>query len=378
MNDLSRIRKPVKRSGAERYLRLTLLSFAVSVVLTRLFLALTGYPQVGGGSLHIAHVLWGGLLLFVASILPLILSNRWAYTLDAALAGVGVGLFIDEVGKFITQTNDYFYPAAAPIIYAFFLLIVLVYLQVRRAPRQDARTELYHALDGLSEVLDHDLDADEQAGLEKRLERVAESAADPELARLAAALLDFVRSETTRITLPVPGWQAHMQRRLLAAERRWVSERRLRSLLVVLLTLLGLWALTDLVLFAAAAIHAGNVTRALDVLVLTGRVIDVQSLSWFLVRTALDALVGLLFLVGAALLGTGRERQGVTFATYGLLLALTTVDLLIFYLDQFTAVLGALAQLGALLGVVYYRRRYVAPAVAGQIARDQVTDTAGG
>jgi len=61
------IRKPVKREDAEQYLVITLLSFAASVILIRLFLELTGYPQVGNSELHIAHVLWGGLLLFAAS-----------------------------------------------------------------------------------------------------------------------------------------------------------------------------------------------------------------------------------------------------------------------------------------------------------------------
>ena len=57
---ITRILKPVERLGAERYLRLMLLAFAASVILTRLFLSLTGYPQVGNGTLHIAHLLWGG------------------------------------------------------------------------------------------------------------------------------------------------------------------------------------------------------------------------------------------------------------------------------------------------------------------------------
>ena len=173
MNTLfSRVPAPVKRAGAPRYLRFSLLSFAATVILVRLFLAMTGYPQLGSGTLHIAHVLWGGLLLFIAALLPLILANRWVYTVSGVLSGMGAGLFIDEVGKFITRNYDYFYPPAAPIIYGFFLLTVLLYFEVRRRPARDPRTELYHALDGLEEVLDHDLSTLERAEVEGQLARV--------------------------------------------------------------------------------------------------------------------------------------------------------------------------------------------------------------
>jgi hypothetical protein len=53
-----RLRQPVRREGAERYLFLTLVSFAATVLATRGFLELTGYPRIGGGELHIAHALW--------------------------------------------------------------------------------------------------------------------------------------------------------------------------------------------------------------------------------------------------------------------------------------------------------------------------------
>ena len=130
-NGTERMRKPLKRKKAEQYLLFTLLSFATTVILIRLFLSLSGYPQVGNDTLHIAHAIWGGLLLFIASLLSLLFVNRWVYTIGALLAGAGIGLFIDEVGKFITQNNDYFFPAAAPIIYAVFLLTALLYFQVR-------------------------------------------------------------------------------------------------------------------------------------------------------------------------------------------------------------------------------------------------------
>ena len=169
---VSRIWKPVQRKGADRYLRLNILSFAASVTLTRLLLELTGYPQLGNESLHLAHVLYGGVLLYASSVLPLLYANRWAYTWSAIISGVGVGLFIDEVGKFITQANDYFFPAAAPIIYACFLLTVLLYLRVSREFPLDARAEFYAVLETLSEVLDHDLGREEHRDLCGRLSRI--------------------------------------------------------------------------------------------------------------------------------------------------------------------------------------------------------------
>ena len=38
----------------------------MAVLVTRLYLTLTGFPKVGGGGLHLAHLLWGGLLMLAA------------------------------------------------------------------------------------------------------------------------------------------------------------------------------------------------------------------------------------------------------------------------------------------------------------------------
>ena len=151
-----RFRQPVRREGAEHYLFLTLVSFAGAVIATREYLQLTGYPRIGGGELHIAHALFGGILLFVAALLPIVMAGRTVYRATAVLGGIGIGLFIDEVGKFITTSNNYFYPAAAPLIYATFLLAVLVYLRVRRRVRPDPRTELLTSLQLVEEAVDGD------------------------------------------------------------------------------------------------------------------------------------------------------------------------------------------------------------------------------
>lgn len=97
----------------------------VTVLGIRAFLAATGYPQIGNDSLHIAHVLYGGIILMVAFLL-LLLSDRPNKLLAALIGGIGFGFFIDEVGKFVTQDNNYFYEPAASIMYVVFLLIWLI------------------------------------------------------------------------------------------------------------------------------------------------------------------------------------------------------------------------------------------------------------
>jgi hypothetical protein len=45
---------------AGRLLDLVLVMAVLSVLLIRFWLHFTGFPQIGGDTLHIAHMLWGG------------------------------------------------------------------------------------------------------------------------------------------------------------------------------------------------------------------------------------------------------------------------------------------------------------------------------
>ena len=66
----------VRRVEAGGALETVLVSAVATLLGIRAYLQATGFPQVGGGGLHIAHMLWGGLLMLIAVVLALIYIGR--------------------------------------------------------------------------------------------------------------------------------------------------------------------------------------------------------------------------------------------------------------------------------------------------------------
>lgn len=347
----------VRREAAERYLFLTLLSFAASVSLTRLFLSMTGYPQIGGGELHIAHVLWGGLLLFAAALLPLIFANHWAFSASAILSGVGVGLFIDEVGKFITQKNDYFYPTAAPIIYTFFIITMLVFLRVRRFRNLSPHAELHRALGEIRNSLETSFEPDQQAQLHARLERISADNEPNRYTILARSLIQFMEIEEEAPPAPPrsPWWRSRLK--VPQAVRYIFSMKVLRALLVVGFLTIGLLSLKN----PASVLLSGWLPPQLQELLGNlhlGRQIEVASAPfWFNLRIWLEISVGGLLLISTFLMLVGQNRAGSTLAFVALILSLTTVNLLLFYFEQFSTIITTTFQFLILAGTYSYRQR---------------------
>lgn len=339
------IRRPVRRPRVEANLLLTLLSFAISVSLIRLFLALTGYPQLGNDILHISHVLWGGLILFVAALLPVILANRWVYRVSAILAGVGIGLFIDEVGKFITQSYDYFFPAAAPIMYAFFLICVLVYLQISRPRPRTPRNELYSVLELIEEILDHDLDLHEQTEIKDRLMYVIQNENNPDVLRLAQDLDGYFRDEQFYLAPHPPNRLQKVMVHLKSIEGQYINQVRFKRFLEVSLGLLGL----------LSVIIPG--ISLVEIAIANGMNAGIEFF-WFISMLVIQILTGLALIFAAVMLLKNRERAGLQISYISLLIYLTIVNLLLFYFNQFTTIVSAVIQFGLLLAVLYYQRRY--------------------
>ncbi|GAA1590467.1 hypothetical protein GCM10009789_50210 [Kribbella sancticallisti] len=144
----------VRNVRTGEHLTTFVVSGVATVLITRLFLGLSGYPQIGGKGLHIAHVLPGGLLMLLSIYLLLAYVGPVVRPAAALVGGVGFGLFIDEVGKFVTSDNNYFYQPTAAIVYVVFVLIILGsrYLTSRRPidQREQLANVVDHAVEGVA------------------------------------------------------------------------------------------------------------------------------------------------------------------------------------------------------------------------------------
>ena len=182
------MRKPqvlISADAGDR-MELMLVAAIATVLGIRAFLAATGYPQVGGSGLHIAHLLWGGLGLAIALIISMSVLGRRSKTLAALIGGIGFGFFIDEVGKFVTTTNDYFYKPAIALIYVTFVAIALV-LRFVRTRRLSPNAALANALDMIADAHSTGLDESEQVRIVELLDAAEQDT--PIIAALRASVL---------------------------------------------------------------------------------------------------------------------------------------------------------------------------------------------
>jgi hypothetical protein len=351
----------VRRDRATLYLSLTIAAFAVTVVGVRMYLDAAGYPSVGGGGLHVAHMLWGGLLLVIAAVLVQLYVGRRTLIISALAAGVGVGLFIDEVGKFITESNDYFFAPAAPIIYGAILLLVLLWFVLRRADRPSLAEATQGAIEAVRDLADGRLSIPARDRAVARLEAAGITGAEPEL---PGELLRLLRSPVTEARLNAPAWHergAHLVwlRRLMPdrLERFLVRLGLLFNTLATLVWLLVLWIVVDGTMLDELPTSSGPTEFPDDPL-------------WIALLGLVWIVVGLASAVALVASVFRRHRPAMALAQYALLLALVAGGLLDVYVSQIGALADVLLQLVLLAMVLDQRSRLAAAEDEAKAAAD--------
>jgi hypothetical protein len=354
------VRHPTRDADFGSLLQAFLVSACATVLIIRTQLWATNYPQLGGGGLHIAHLLYGGIFMVLAIGLLLVYLNRSIRRPAAVIGGVGFGFFIDELGKFITADNDYFFKPAAALIY---LIFVGMYLVIRALERRRGLTQmelLSNALDLTAEAARHDLNE-----LEKRRALALLDQVDP-----ANPLLAPVREMLAKLdAIPPspPRWPARTALRCRTAYLAFAETRACTLLVIAILVgwgVLGLFFTFELVL--SVGLHLGGATR--------GSVSDdighLSFINWASLVSSTTS--GVLVAIGVRALRRGERIDAYRWFERALLVSIFVTRSFSFVESQFGAVFGLAVDLALLttLGLMMKGERQreqlaAAPSVLG-------------
>jgi hypothetical protein len=309
---------------------------AISAVLViRGFLYLTGYPQLAARGLHIAHMLWGGLFMLAALLILLTTLERRARPVAAVIGGLGFGTFIDELGKFVTRDNDYFFEPAIAIIYVTFILL---FITLRAWLTRRGLTETEHvvnAANALQDMMLWDLDVNEKHRAEEHLRQC-----DPRDVRVA--LLSDLLAQAATIPVPAGGIYVRVRHRLGAAYGRLIANRTFAHALTWVFVVKSLAALTHTLVLKfgphAVAPPAGPDTE----------VAGVPSPHW--VELIAMVVSTLLVLRGMSRLRRSRLEAYRDFRR-SLVVTITIGYVFAFYDDQLGALAGLLGNLMLFAGI---------------------------
>jgi len=338
-------RSPAKRRGtllrwglprdpaASSHLATFVVAAVVTVLLTRGFLAAAGYPQIGSGGLHVAHVLWGGLLMAVAFVLLLSFAGPVVRPVGAVVGGVGFGLFVDEVGKFVTADNDYFYEPTAALVYVIMVALVLAaeMLHGRRPhhPSEYLAGAADHAVAGLAGGFTPRARAEAHALLERAGDRAGTTQV-----RAVVDVVEDDSAELPRVAVVASGVVRFMRWLVTARWVPWVTVG------VLLGTLAG---------SVGAGVAAWSEGADLPGWVVTG----------LLVSAGLSAGLAL---VGIALVRSSRMRGYLMFRR-SVLVSLLVTQVFVFRIEQWSAVTGLVVDL-IVLGLIAAELQQMERAVA--------------
>ncbi len=336
MISLKKIRtwRPITAYSADHHSESFLVSAIVTVLLTRFFLELTGYPQLGGSELHIAHVVWGGLLMGAAMLILVTFMGDRPKALASIIGGVGFGLFVDELGKYVTHDNDYFFKPTALLLYALFLSLWLLVRSIRVRRRLGQLAAQANTLELLQEGLLYGFNRYERAELKQQL-----SSLDGNVV-MNKTLSELARQIQTHARRDDIGLYRRISQTTLTYYRQLVGRPLFRRILYSVFFVQVLLAIVSIANFV------GDVSSS--------NRIDIEDA---LTRSNIGQLIGTILYGGFVSVGmwwlrTDRMRA-YTFIRRGLLLNLFITQFFAFYRLQFVAVFSLLLNL-ALLGAIQY------------------------
>ena len=333
---------------ASAFLERFFVSAVVAVLLIRAWLGLTGYPQIGGDGLHIAHMLFGGIGMLIALLANLTFLGRRTRGFAAIVGGAGFGAFIDELGKFITSDNNYFYQPAVAMIYIVFVLLFIAGERLTADSHPTPQERLVQALDVVASAA---IEGYPKRELEQASQLLA--ASDPKNPLVPA--LEHALAKIAASPEPVENL-AEREAQRVARSYAWLVAQR--WFLTLVLAIAGIATLSSLRTLAVTILGNPQDRRLQAYVNSTSELLLIATL----IASAL-LIVGLLHLRSPLLSAFQWFRRSV-------LVTLLVAQPLAFYEQQWTALFGLALNLVLLSALEFGIARESAP--AGQTVAMQV------
>lgn len=329
-----------RRADAGSHLEAFFVAAVMSVLAIRLFLDLTGYPQVGGGGLHIAHMLWGGLLMLLALVVLLSFIGRAGERFAAIVGGIGFGTFIDEVGKFITSDNDYFFRPAVALIYMLFVGLLFLIRALQTGFSFTQQEYLLNALRLVEEIVVRDLDEEERGRAREYLRKSGERGA---IFATLTSILDGAAPTSARRE-----YLLDRIKRLIAGVYRSVAHMWWFpfAVIVFFLAQLGLRLLYAFVLVFIVGLGWNEILDFGVVSRIADRFRRLSFVDWIEIGSSLVS--GALVLWGVIRIKRSRIAGFEWFAR-SLLVSILVTQPFAFYMEQFSALFGLLLNVSLLI-----------------------------
>lgn len=334
----------IRNFEAERYMEIFLVSAVFAILAIRLFLKVTGYPQIGNAELHIAHMLWGGLLMLVSIVTLLYFLTKRAMLLASLLGGLGFGTFVDEIGKFVTQDNNYFYEPAVALIYITFILILVA---VNTIQTRWHRTSDEYVINALNELKGIPVDGFDEYERQKALSYLKKSGADN---RFIEAVNSIVVN-TEPIPSPKPGIYTRTKT-FLIDYYEWITKFKFFNLgLIIFFSaqfLITVFHIIALTFFLGIGWDKLNGIEAIEQVNQRLRNISFSELAEFFS----SLLSGIFVVAGVYLLRRSRLRAYEMFKR-SILISIFLTQVFIFFREQFSGMTGLVLNILILMALEF-------------------------
>lgn len=109
--------------------------------------------------------------MLIAIMILLSFLNKGALNVASILGGIGFGAFIDELGKFITRDNNYFFQPTVALIYIIFVLLYLISRFISRYRIVSQKEYLINAIEMFKDSAINDFDIEEEKQAKEYLEK---------------------------------------------------------------------------------------------------------------------------------------------------------------------------------------------------------------